>query len=320
MAMLRTKIPGSSLVLLALGALSGCVNDSMDTPQGAMPAADGRLIRFTAGSSSVGDVTRATTPYTGSFRVMADRTEDAGSSWTSYMPDSEATKSGSSSYWLTAISYYLPSSGTLRFYAYTSTQAASVTALSPNSGRAAGSAPAFSVSGQLANQYDLLVAGPTDVAYSATAPIAVTFTHAMAAVWFSVKDDSMDGTIGTVTIPDVSNSGTYTVGTGWGSLGSSTDYAVSYDDHDGNTELLLVIPQSLGGKTVTIQFTPTGGSQTNLTATLPTDLSLAAGYRYELQLNVSNDELTVSTASIAAWTDPYIGSTPPSEFTQTETK
>ena len=55
MAMLRTKIPGSSLVLLALVALSGCVNDSVDTPQGAMPAADGRLIRFTAGSSESGD-------------------------------------------------------------------------------------------------------------------------------------------------------------------------------------------------------------------------------------------------------------------------
>ena len=53
MAMLRTKIPGSSLVLLALVALSGCVNDSVDTPQGAMPAADGRLIRFTAGSSEL---------------------------------------------------------------------------------------------------------------------------------------------------------------------------------------------------------------------------------------------------------------------------
>ena len=312
--MLRTKILGSSLVLLALGALSGCINDSVDAPQGASPTADGRLIRFTAGSSG-GEMTRATTPYSGSFQVMADRTEDAGSSWTAYMPDLTATQSGE--VWKTSTSYYMPSSGTLRFYAYTSTQAEGVTALTPNS-RTAGSAPAFTISSQLTRQYDLLTA-TASAAYSATGPVAVTFTHAMAAVWFSVKSGSMAGDIGTVTIPSVSDGGTYTVGAGWGSLGSSANYAVSYGSYDSNTKLLLVIPQDLGGKTVTIQFTPTGGTQTTLTATLPGDLSLTAGNRYELQLNVSNDQVTITAASIAGWADPYEGSTPPDEFTQTGT-
>ena len=307
--MLRTKILGSSLVLLALGALSGCINDSVDAPQGASPTADGRLIRFTAGSSG-GEMTRATTPYSGSFQVMADRTEDAGSSWTAYMPDLTATQSGE--VWTTSTNYYMPSNGTLRFYAYTSTPA-----LTPAS-RTAGSAPAFTVADQLTQQYDLLTA-TADVAYSADAPVDITFTHAMAAVWFSVKSGSMSGTIGTVTIPGVSNGGTYTVDAGWGSLGSSANYAVSYGSYDSNTKLLLVIPQDLGGKTVTIQFTPTGGTLTNLTATLPNPLSLTAGNRYELQLNVSNDQVTITAASIAGWADPYEGSTPPDEFTQTGT-
>ena len=307
--MLRTKILGSSLVLLALGALSGCINDSVDAPQGASPTADGRLIRFTAGSSG-GEMTRATTSYSGSFQVMADRTEDAGSSWTAYMPDLTATQSGE--VWTTSTNYYMPSNGTLRFYAYTSTPA-----LTPAS-RTAGSAPAFTVADQLTRQYDLLTA-TADAAYTATGPVAVTFTHAMAAVWFSVKSSSMSGTIGTVTIPGVSNGGTYTVDAGWGSLGSSANYAVSYGSYDSNTKLLLVIPQDLGGKTVTIQFTPTGGTLTNLTATLPNPLSLTAGNRYELQLNVSNDQVTITAASIAGWADPYEGSTPPDEFTQTGT-
>ena len=307
--MLRTKILGSSLVLLALGALSGCINDSVDAPQGASPTADGRLIRFTAGSSG-GEMTRATTSYSGSFQVMADRTEDAGSSWTAYMPDLTATQSGE--VWTTSTNYYMPSSGTLRFYAYTSTPA-----LTPAS-RTAGSAPAFTVADQLTRQYDLLTA-TADAAYTATGPVAVTFTHAMAAVWFSVKSSSMSGTIGTVTIPGVSDGGTYTVDAGWSSLGSSANYAVSYGSYDSNTKLLLVIPQNLGGKEVTIQFTPTGGTQTTLTATLPGDLSLTAGNRYELQLNVSNDQVTITAASIAGWADPYEGSTPPDEFTQTGT-
>ena len=313
--MLRTKILGSSLVLLALGALSGCINDSVDSPQGASPTADGRLIRFTAGSSG-GEMTRATTLYSGSFQVMADRTEDAGSSWTAYMPDETAAPSGA--VWKTSTSYYMPSNGTLRFYAYTSRQAEGVTALAPADGRTAGSAPAFTVADQLTRQYDLLTA-TASAAYSATGPVAVTFTHAMAAVWFSVKSSSMSGTIGTVTIPDVSDGGTYTVGAGWGSLGSSANYAVSYGSYDSNTKLLLVIPQDLGGKTVTIQFTPTGGTQTTLTATLPNPLSLTAGNRYELQLNVSNDQVTVTAASIAGWADPYEGGTPPADFTQTGT-
>lgn len=307
--MLRTKILGSSLVLLALGALSGCINDSVDAPQGASPTADGRLIRFTAGSSG-GEMTRATTSYSGSFQVMADRTEDAGSSWTAYMPDLTATQSGE--VWTTSTNYYMPSNGTLRFYAYTSTPA-----LTPAS-RTAGSAPAFTVADQLTRQYDLLTA-TADAAYTATGPVAVTFTHAMAAVWFSVKSSSMSGTIGTVTIPGVSDGGTYTVDAGWSSLGSSANYAVSYGSYDSNTKLLLVIPQDLGGKTVTIQFTPTGGTLTNLTATLPNPLSLTAGNRYELQLNVSNDQVTITAASIAGWADPYEGSTPPDEFTQTGT-
>ena len=320
--MLRTKILGSSLVLLALGALSGCINDSVDAPQGASPTADGRLIRFTAGSSG-GEMTRAATPYSGSFQVMADRTADdspsGSSTWTAYMPDETAAPSGS--VWKTSTSYYMPSSGTLRFYAYTSRQAEGVTALTPNSGRTAGSAPAFTVADQLTRQYDLLTA-TASAAYSATAPVAVTFTHAMAAVWFSVKSGSMSGTIGNITIPGVYNSGTYTIGgsgTGWSSLGSSTDYAVAYSSHGSNTNLLLVIPQDLGGKDVTIQFTPTGGTLTPLTATLPGDLSLTAGNRYELQLNVSQSQVTVTTA-IAGWADPYEGGTPPDEFTQKVTK
>lgn len=311
--MLRTKILGSSLVLLALGALSGCINDSVDAPQGASPTADGRLIRFTAGSSG-GEMTRATTLYSGSFQVMADHTADdspsGSSAWTAYMPDLTATQSDD--VWTTSTNYYMPSSGTLRFYAYTSTPA-----LTPAS-RTAGSAPAFTVADQLTQQYDLLTA-TADAAYTATGPVAVTFTHAMAAVWFSVKSGSMAGDIGTVTIPSVSDGGTYTVGAGWGSLGSSANYAVSYGSYDSDTKLLLVIPQNLGGKTVTIQFTPTGGTQTPLTATLPNPLSLTAGNRYELQLNVSNDQVTITAASIAGWADPYEGSTPPDEFTQTGT-
>mgnify|MGYP002857469972 CR=1 FL=1 len=318
--MLRTKILGSSLVLLALGALSGCINDSVDSPQGASPTADGRLIRFTAGSSG-GEMTRATTPYSGSFQVMADRTADdsptGSSAWTAYMPDLTATQSGE--VWTTSTSYYMPSSGTLRFYAYTSSQAEGVTALTPNSGRTADSAPVFTVADQQTRQYDLLTA-TASAAYSTDAPVNITFTHAMAAVWFSVKSGSMSGTISTVTIPDVSDGGTYTVDAGWGSLGSSADYAVSYGSYDSNTKLLLVIPQDLGGKTVTIQFTPMGGTLTNLTATLPNPLSLTAGNRYELQLNVSNDQVTITAASIANWTDPYEGSTPPDEFKQKVTK
>ena len=210
---------------------------------------------------------------------------DLGS--TAYMPDQTATKNGNE--WKTSTSYYLPASGTLTFYAYAG-------GLSPNS-RSAGSAPAFSVTDQKTNQTDLLTY-TTDVAYNASGAVPIQFSHAMAAVWFSIKNGSMAGTVGNITIPGVSNSGTYTIGTGWSSLGSSTDYAVAYSSYDSDSELLLLIPQNLGGKMVTIQFTPTGGSETNLTATLPT-LNLQPGYRYELQLEIRTEVKITST--ISAW-------------------
>lgn len=287
-----------TLALLALSVLAGCSGDTETTDA---LADNSRLIRFTATNADVA-TTRTASAYTGeTFHVMAD----LGS--TAYMPDQVATKNGSE--WKTSTSYYLPASGTLRFYAYAG-------GLSPNS-RTAGTAPAFNVIDQKTNQTDLLTY-TTDVAHdAASGAVPIQFDHAMSAVWFSIKDGSMAGTVGNITIPAVNNSGTYTIGTGWGSLGSSTDYAVAYSSHDSDSKLLLLIPQNLTGKTVTIQFTPTGGSQTTLSATLPT-LNLQPGYRYQLQLEVENKGVTITTAGITNWTDPYAGTTAPSEFTQTD--
>ena len=296
-----------TLALLALSVLAGC---SSDTEATHALADNSRLIRFTATNADVA-TTRSASAYTGNtFQVMADHTTDNPatneSSWTAYMPNQTATKI--SSEWKTSTSYYLPASGTLRFYAYAG-------GVSPNS-RSAGTAPTFNVTAQKTNQTDLLTY-TTDVAYNASGAVPIQFSHAMAAVWFSIKSGSMSGTVGNITIPAVSNSGTYTIGTGWSDLGSSTDYVVAYSSHDSNSELLLLIPQNLSGKEVSIQFTPDGDSQTTLSATLPT-LNLQPGYRYQLQLEVENTGVTITTAGITNWTDPYAGTTAPSEFTQTD--
>ena len=178
---------------------------------------------------------------------------------------------------------------------------------SPNS-RSAGNAPTFTVSEQKTNQTDLLTY-TTTVAHDASGAVSIQFTHAMAAVWFSIKSGSMQGTIGNITIPNVYNSGTYTIGgtgTGWSSSDSPTDYdEVAYSSHNEATKSLLLIPQDLSGKTVTIEFTPTGGSLTELTATLPT-LNLQPGYRYELQLEISTDVKITNTISPWDTTTPDI--------------
>lgn len=273
-----------TLALLALSVLAGCSSD--DTEATDALADDSRLIRFTMAGTD-GATTRSASAYTGeTFHVMADHTTDNPatneSSWTAYMPNQTATKI--SSEWKTSTSYYLPNSGTLRFYAYNG--------LTPNS-RSAGSAPTFNVTAQETNQTDLLTY-TTDVAYNASGAVPVQFSHAMAAVWFSIKSGSKPGTVGNITIPGVSNSGTYTIGAGWSSLGSSTTYMVDYSGHSTASNSLFLIPQSLTGKTVTIQFTPTGGSLTNLTATLPT-LNLQPGYRYQLQLEIRTEVKITNT-------------------------
>ena len=292
------KIP-QTLALLALSVLAGCSGDGTEATDAL--ADDSRLIRFTMAGTD-GATTRTASAYAGAtFQVLADHTTDNPatneSSWTAYMPDQTATKI--SSEWKTSTSYYLPASGTLRFYAYAG-------GLSPNS-RSAGSAPTFNVTDQETIQTDLLTY-TTDLAHNDPGTVPIQFSHAMAAVWFSIKNGSMSGTVSNITIPAVNNSGTYTIGgsgTGWSGLGSSTDYVVAYSSHNTYGNSLLLIPQDLSGKEVTIQFTPTGGSQTNLTATLPT-LNLQPGYRYNLQLEISTDLKITNTISPWDTTAPAI--------------
>ena len=280
--MLRKIVKGCAVLFALTAVFTGCSNDETE-PTTASPD-DSRLIRFTAGDGPA--ATRTSTAFDGAtFQVMADHTTD-NSTWAAYIPDVVATKS--SSEWKTATSYYMPTAGTLKFYAYNS---GSYTAT-----HTAGTAPTITVTDMKTSKDDLLVAGPIDVAYTASGTVAVEFSHAMAAVWFSGVTD------GTISIAGLSNSGTYTIGTGWGSLGTAnTAYAdlplTGVGAITQNSPLLL-IPQVLTGKTLTYSFTE-GLTPVSLTTTLPT-LSLEAGKRYELQLNTTTMTVTVS---ISPWSN-----------------
>lgn len=303
--MLRPLLCGS-LALLGAALLSGCVSDEREE----QPSADSRLIQFVVGSSDM--QTRAATEstlatlQTNGFRVITDWTGSGRN--VEYMNTTVTYDSGNSVFKQSGTPYYMPNSGTLNFYGYYSATGYTAT-------HTAGSAPTISVTDVINHQDDLLVAANKGVSSSAAGTIPFTFTHAFAGIWFELdSSNSLPGTLGNISITNMKNSGTYTLGSGWGSLGAATStYTVAYSSANTAATSLLVIPQSItSSNAVTVEFTPTGGSKVTLpvTNTLST-VSLTAGTRYKFTLKIEKVGVTITSVSMDTWP----AGTNPAEFT-----
>src|SRR5574344_1128765 len=151
------------------------------------------------------------------FNLIADQNDGAGN-YTTLIDKESVTYTNN--IWKTSNYYYWSGTAnkTVNFYAYYPTS------ISGNISHTAGSAPTllYTVPSDASNQIDIITAINPNVSGSTATSTPLTFNHIFAAVKFAVGTSGLpSGTIKSITINGIKNSGTYTFGSGW-TLGSTT--------------------------------------------------------------------------------------------------
>jgi len=120
----------------------------------------------------------------------------------------------------------------------------------------------FTVPTDNSKQADILYAQSEDISKDNRNAVPLQFKHAMCAVQFRLG--IADATLNSVTVSKVKNSGKLSLDGTWSNLSGSSTYTITNKD-----SLLLMIPQTLAtGATVTLNYTPKGGSETNISASI----------------------------------------------------
>ncbi len=162
-------------------------------------------------------ITGTTFDTSNSFNVIAD--VNKGGNWSTEVKNETVSYSTVNNIWQTSKIHYWPGAGSaVNFYAYYPTS------ISGSITHNAGSAPvlSYTVPDDAANQTDILAAASPDVSGSTCTAIPLTFSHILAAVKFGVGTHGIpSGTISSISIGNVANSGTYTFGSGWSNVTGS---------------------------------------------------------------------------------------------------
>ncbi len=174
-----------------------------------------------AGSSFVGEtpVTRSA-PVTSfsSFHVLAYWKKAGTLVEEQFYMDEDVTDSGNN-LWSSTNAYYWPGiEHDLTFYAWTPVSATGLsTPSSPTS-----TALTYTVPRDVADQQDILVATTDEIAGDNNNPVPLSFRHICTAVKFATGSQMQSGTIRSVTLKGVLNSGTYNMATDRWSPNTST--------------------------------------------------------------------------------------------------
>ena len=286
----------SSLLMVFL--LAGCAEDSsiLDNKQS-------RQLEFSvmtygwnnSNKSSAQKVPSRATPISGStfdtsksFNVIAD--VNKGGSWSTEIDNETASYSSTNNIWQTSkIHYWLGSGNTVNFYAYYPTS------LSGSITHTAGSAPVFSytIPDNVADQIDILTSSRIGIAGDSYNQTPVDFKHIFAAIQFSVGSSGLpSGTISSISISNVANSGTYTFGSGWSDVTGSKTFTVfpstTISDTSGEsimsgTYTLIMIPQAFSNAVITLTY----NTGTTYTKTISGTWSTGNTYTYNLSKPVN---------------------------------
>ena len=179
------------------------------------------------GMSSRGTLVSSSS-WIGEFGVSAVYTKSGAIR--SFFQDQKASKSGNIWY-ASGDTQAWPTDGALSFYAYAPYQHASLS-LQGSDDVTKNKTLRYVASTNLGSQPDLIVAKSENISRtssSANAAVQLKFSHALAAITFSVSADMIPGTVKSITVKNVSGQGDYNISTGtWGSLGAaSASYAIS---------------------------------------------------------------------------------------------
>ena len=193
------------------------------------------------------------------FNIIAD--VNRGSNWTTEIKNEIASYSTANNIWQTTAAHYWPGAGsTVNFYAYYPTS------ISGSITHTAGSAPvlSYTVPDNAADQVDILASSKTGVAGDSYNQTPVDFKHIFAAVNFQVGSSGLpSGTISSITISGIKNSGTYTFGSGWTLNSGTTTFKVSPSTVINGTSresitsgayTLMMIPQAFSNAIIILKY------------------------------------------------------------------
>ncbi|HAT61151.1 MAG TPA: fimbrillin family protein [Prevotella sp.] len=284
----------SSLIVLCL---AGCAEDSSILDNGR-----NRQLEFsvtTCGWNSSNSSSSDSRPYSratpistfdtsNSFNVIAD--VNKGSNWTTEIKNETVSYSTANNIWQTTATHYWSGTGsTVNFYVYYPTS------ISGSITHSAGSAPvlSYTVPDNAAAQIDILTSSKTSVAGDSYTQIPVDFKHILAAVQFRVGSFGLPrGTISSITISGIKNSGVYTFDSGWTLNSGTTTFnsspstvinGTSGESITAGTYTLLMIPQAFSNATITLTY----NTGTTYTKTISDIWTAGNTYTYNLSKSVN---------------------------------
>lgn len=290
---------------------------------GEFPAADTLFLHATVTDGIESDRSGAKEPQTRATPVEEDTFYESfgvlasayTGSWSEtsclmdYMYNVEVTKSSG---WTT--NYFWPGGGRkVRFFAYAPYGGSGVVL----SARTKAGAPTitYTVSAEVADQQDLLVAAPAAMDGNTSATASLPFEHVLTAVRFVTGDDVLEGNITKITLKGVYGSATLAMGASeWGDYGATATFAQSCSvDVDGSADqeitaakaIFMLLPQTLpAGASIEIAY------MDDLTSTQRTLTASIAGSQWPIGKTVT---YRISTTSISV--APTFTVTAPADFT-----
>ena len=307
----------SSLLLIIISTFSSCANE-MNIFEGN----DNKQINFSVSVPAWKNTDSVSSSKTSraapimdtlfgtdkSFNLIADQNDGAGNYST--LIDKKSV-SFTNNIWQTIPSHYYWSgiaNKTVNFYAYYPTS------ISGNISHTAGSAPTllYTVPPDASNQIDIITAINPNISGSTATSTPLTFNHIFAAVKFAVGTSGLpSGTIKSITISGIKNSGTYTFGSGW-ALGSTissftvspsaTITGTSGENITSDIYTLMMIPQTFSNAIITLTYSNGVVFSTTISSGTWTSGNI---YTYKLSKNIIlNYEYT---GSVQTFTAPYAG-------------
>ena len=260
--------------------------DELITRSGAPLPNDGNLLANDNSAKTRGSKYNGT-DWTASFGVSAVLTNQ--NTPTSYFQNLKATPNGGS--WVTNDPQYWPTAGSLSFYAYAPYCDDSHQMLSESADKTVANAKTVhyvASATDIVNQPDLIVANCPNITHGSTdAPTSVglTFSHVLTAITFAVGSDMVPGTVKSIAIKGVKNEGDFDLSTNtWKPSSKVVDFTIQLGNGQGlavtgkqdeplttGNQTLMMIPQAFdqaSNAKVEIVFTPTGGAEKTLSASL----------------------------------------------------
>ena len=241
-----------------------------------------------------------------SFNIIADA-YDGTKNYSTIIKD-EAV-SFTNNMWQTTAAHYWPgiANNTVSFYAYYPTS------ISSSISHTAGSTPtlSYTVPDDATNQIDIITATEKNISGNTNSSTPLAFSHIFAAVKFAVGTNGLpSGTVKSITISGINNSGTYTFGSGW-TLGSTTSsFTVSPStvitgsagaNITSDAFTMMMIPQTFSNANVALAYS----NGTTFSTTISGTWNAGSSYTYNISKTVTFNYNY--TGAVQTFTAPYTG-------------